>query len=169
MEDKKFIKKTENTENIDEKRDIDNLNKEIKIEKRTLEELLKDLREEKGWTYIHIVEELNKIKYVTNEKQVKKWEIGIEYPDLDTIYKLSELYLISSETFVIAKNNSLQKGLESIHMLAIKWICYFTGISIKVIYISIHIIMGLALIWAFMFFIDKTNTFMEVRKMMKGT
>lgn len=143
-----------------------NLNdkEELKIETRTLEELLKNLREEKGWSYIHIVENLNKIGYFTDEKKVKKWEIGIEYPDIDAIYKLSELYRIQSTTFIMAKNNSLKQGLESIHMRAIKWMCYFTGISINILCIVSYIFIGLALIGSLKFFIDMTNNFLEVRR-----
>ena len=139
--------------------------KELETEERTLEELLNQLREEKGWTYLHIVEELNKLNYITNDKQVKKWEMGIEYPSLEAIYKLSELYLIPSETFIMAKNNSFKKGLESIHMRAIKWFCYFTGVSLKIAYVGINIIIGLALIGALMFFVSKVDEFIAIRRL----
>lgn len=139
--------------------------KEIETEERTLEELLNQLREEKGWTYLHIVEELNKLNYTTNDKQVKKWEIGIEYPSLEAIYKLSELYLIPSETFIMAKSNSFKKGLESVHMRAIKWICYVTGVSLKIAYVGVNIIIGLALIGALMFFVSKVDEFVAIRRL----
>ena len=78
----------------------------ITVEIRTLEEMLLDLRNQKGWTYIHIVEELQKLGVTIDEKSVKKWEIGLKYPDLDVIYKLSELYMIPSEKIIMAKSNS---------------------------------------------------------------
>ena len=68
--------------------------------------MLLDLRNQKGWTYIHIVEELQKLGVTIDEKSVKKWEIGLKYPDLDVIYKLSELYMIPSEKIIMAKSNS---------------------------------------------------------------
>ena len=46
-----------------------NAKEELKVEKRTLEQLLKDLREEKNWTYIHIVEELQKLGLTVDEKK----------------------------------------------------------------------------------------------------
>ena len=138
----------------------------LEIEKRTLEQLFKDLREDRNWTYINIVEELNKLGVIVDEKLVKKWEIGLEYPDLDTFYKLSELYSIPSENFIIAKTNSLNEGLQSIHMVLIKWICYFTDISLKVALIVVYTFIALALIGSFMFFIDKAETFVEVRRRM---
>ncbi len=56
---------------------MENAKEELKVEKRTLEEMLKNLREEKHWTYIHVVEGLGKIGLIVDEKKVKKWEIGL--------------------------------------------------------------------------------------------
>lgn len=137
---------------------------EIKVEERTLEQLLKDLREEKQWTYMHIVEELNKIGLMVDEKKVKKWEIGLEYPDINEIYKLSELYFVPSDNFVMAKSNSYKEGLESVHATLIKWVCYLTGISLKVGYVFFYIVIVVGLIWALWFFCDNVNTLLEVRK-----
>ncbi len=136
------------------------------IETRTMEQLLKDLREQKDWSYWNVVEELTRKGIVLNEKTIKKWEYGLEYPDLDIIYKLSEIYLVPSEDFVIAKNNSFKEGYETIHMEFIKRICYITGISLKVGYIAMYVIIGLALIWSLMFFIGKCNDYLLVRSIM---
>lgn len=130
---------------------------EMKVETRTLEQLLKDLREEKNWTYLHIVEELNKIGLVVNEKQVKKWEIGLEYPDINQIYKLSELYFVPSDNFVMAKTNSYQEGLNSVHATLIKWICYLTGVSLKIGYVAFYVFMAGALIGSLLFFCRKSK------------
>lgn len=137
---------------------------ELKVETRTLEQLLKDLREEKNWTYLHIVEELHKIGLVVDEKKVKKWEIGLEYPEIDEIYKLSELYFVASENFVMAKSNSYQEGLNSIHATFIKWFCYITGVSLKIGYIGFYVIIVLALIGALMFFVDNARLVIEKGK-----
>ena len=137
---------------------------EIKVEERTLEQLLKDLREEKQWTYMHVVQELNQIGLIVDEKKMKKWEIGLEYPELDEIYKLSELYFIPSEDFVTAKTNSYQEGLESIHATLIKWVCYLTGISLKVGYIFFYLVIIVGTIGALWFFIDQLNVVMEKGK-----
>lgn len=143
---------------------MDEAKEEIKVEERTLEQLLKDLREEKQWTYMHIVEELNKIGLTVDEKKVKKWEIGLEYPDINEIYKLSELYFVPSDNFVMAKSNSYKQGLESVHATLIKWICYLTGVSLKVGYVFFYIVIVVGLIWALWFFCDNVNTLLEVRK-----
>lgn len=136
------------------------------VEKRTIEQLLKDLRVQRDWTYWNVVEELTRKGVILNEKTIKKWEYGLEYPDLDVIYKLSEIYLVPSENFVIAKNNSFKEGFETIHMGFIKSICYITGISLKVGYILMYVIIGLVLIGALLFFIGKCNEYLLVRSMM---
>ncbi len=141
-----------------------NAKEELKVEKRTLEQLLKDLREEKNWTYIHIVEELQKLGLTVDEKKVKKWEIGLEYPEINEIYKLSELYFVPSDNFVMAKTNSYQEGMASVHATLIKWVCYFTGLSLKIGYIGFYIFITIALIGALMFFIESCNNVLEVGK-----
>lgn len=134
------------------------------LEERTLEQLLKDLREEKKWTYLHIVEELNKIGLVVDEKKVKKWEIGLQYPEMNEIYKLSELYFIPSDNFIMAKSNSYKQGLETIHATFIKWICYVTGVSLKIGYIAFYVIITMALIGALMFFVGSLDRVVEMGK-----
>lgn len=120
----------------------------------------------KDWSYWDLVEELSEKKIMVDEKIVKKWEYGLEYPDLDTIYRLSEIYEIPSENFVIAKNNSFKEGFETIHMEFIKRFCYITGISLKIGYISMYVIIGLALLGALLFFISKSNEYLLVRSIM---
>ncbi len=143
---------------------MENAKEELKVEKRTLEEMLKNLREEKHWTYIHVVEGLGKIGLIVDEKKVKKWEIGLEYPEINEIYKLSELYFVASENFIMAKTNSYQEGLASVHATLIKWICYFTGISLKIGYIGFYVIITLALIGSLMFFVSNVNKVVEMGK-----
>ena len=127
---------------------------EEKIEKRTIEVLLRELREKKGWTQIKLIEELNKVGVVVDLKKVKKWEVGLEYPDLDTIYKLSELYYVPSENFIVAKNNSYEEGYNSIHMTFIKWFCYITGFTLKVGYVFFYFVLTAGLIISFLFFVN---------------
>ena len=95
-----------------------------------IEELLMKLRTEKGWSRVELMSKLS--DKTIKEKDIKKWEIGLEYPDLDMIYELSAIYQVPSEKFVEAKNNSYVKGLGSVNMMLTKWICYFLDVSIKV-------------------------------------
>ncbi len=123
-----------------------------KGKKQGIEELLVKLREQKKWSCGDVALNLN--KQMDNqdvlEEDVKKWEIGLKYPDLDMIYELSNLYQIPSDEFVKAKNNSYQNGLLSIQ--AIKWICYMLNLSIKVVMVLTVLTYILALVGAFLFF-----------------
>lgn len=112
----------------------------------TLETLLANLRITKCWTYLNVVEELSKLGVMVTEKQVKKWEYGLEVPDLDMIYKLSELYFVSSQELIAARDNSFSKSYHSLHMLLIRWFCYFTGFTLKVGYYFFFIALGFAAI-----------------------
>ena len=77
--------------------------KEQKEKPITLEVILQNERLKRGWSYEHVAEKLA-LSNVT-AKDVKKWEYSFEYPDLNTIYKISELYQIPSEILVQAKSN----------------------------------------------------------------
>ena len=138
--------------------------KNSQTEKRALEELLFDLRKEKNWNYINIIQELNNFGIFVDEKIIKKWELGLEYPNTDILYKFSEIYYFPVENFIMAKNNSYTEGMNSIHETFIQWFCYFTGLSFKIGYISFFIILYGALILAFLYFVGMCNIFIESRK-----
>ena len=93
-----------------------------------IEEFLKRLRESKKWTYNDVAYNLNDTNILTED--IKKMESGLEYPDWDVMYKLSELYKVPVEEFVKAKEYSYEKLKNSFS--AIKWINYLFGISFKV-------------------------------------
>lgn len=101
----------------------------MEVEKRILEQLLKDLREEKNWTY---------------------------------------LYFVPSDNFVMAKTNSYQEGLNSIHATLIKWACYVTGVSLKIGYVGFYVIITLALIGSLLFFAENANEVLTNLRKGKG-
>ncbi len=135
------------------------MDNKIQIETRTLEELLLELRTKQNLTYIDIVYKLSNVGIYIDEKKVKKWEIGLIYPSTDEIYKISEIFMFPVENIITAKSNSYKKGMDSIHVMAIKWFCYITGASIKLGVILSYTFIILALVYAFMFFIDCVNIF----------
>ncbi len=148
-----FVKrKEEKTQNKNAENNVEN--KKVNLKELTIEELLTKLREDKNWTYIHLMQELSSLGKIVNEKEIKKWELGLEYPDTETIYKLAQIYVIPSEIFINAKNNSFKKGNNLINFRLIKWVCYFTGISLKVAYWGLMILYGVLLILALWFFVD---------------
>lgn len=121
--------------------DENKLNKEEVI---VTEEYLKKRKAEKEEAEEKLREKL------LSEKDVKKWEYGITYPDLDMLYRLSELYDISCDNLVKAKNISYHKGFPSTR--TIKWICYYLNVSIWVGFAINILIIALAFFIAIAFF-----------------
>lgn len=117
-----------------------------------IEDLLISLRKEKDWSYVELISQFSN-KTITTKK-VRKWELGLEYPDLDEIYELSSIYKEPSSRFIEAKNNSFSKGIGSINMRFTKWLCYFLNISFHAGMVLMTIFYIFALIFAFLFFIS---------------
>ena len=121
-------------------------------DKKGIEDLLIELRKKEGLTIVELLEKLDNSNL--KEKDIKNWEIGLKYPDLDTIYKLSEIYNVPSTEFVQAKNNSYEKGLAGVNKKIIRWIAYTLNVSFYVgTVITVLIYVG-ALTFAFMFFLS---------------
>lgn len=116
-----------------------------------IEELLHNLRMEKNYTYLELAEKIND-RNIT-EKTVKKWEKGLEYPNLNIIYQLSEIYNIPSQEILEARDNSFKKGLGGINFVLVKWICYFLDITIKTSMVMIYAFIVLMLYLSFGTFI----------------
>lgn len=89
---------------------------------------LYDLREKRGYTIEELAGKIN-MQNVTI-KTIKKWEHDLEFPNLDTIYKLSEIYEVPSEVLMQVKTETLQEGLKGVHRTIIRFIGYILGISI---------------------------------------
>ena len=136
-----------------------NKKEETYSETRTLEQLLRDLRIEKNWNYEDVSNELNKLGISIDVLQIRKWEYGLEYPNLEIMYKLSELYFVPSETLILARDNSFSKDYNSIHARIIRWFCYITGFTFKIGYFFFYFILTIAIIGAFIFFLLKANSF----------
>jgi transcriptional regulator with XRE-family HTH domain len=116
-----------------------------------IEELLYRLRKEKNWTYDDLLMQIDDL--TIGQDDIKKWEAGLNYPDLNMMYKLSELYRVPIEEFVKAKENSFTKGMNSIHMN------YAFGISLKVSIVLVTIFYAIALVGSFLFFMSATSSF----------
>ena len=89
---------------------------------------LYDLRKSKGLTEDQLVDKINMIN--VQEINIKKWERDLEFPELDVIYKLSEIYMIPSAEIIDKKQKTLQAGVEGIHIYIIRILSLFMGISI---------------------------------------
>lgn len=120
-------------------------------DKKGIEELLVELRQKSGLSRIELLEKLDNSNL--SEKDIKKWEIGLKYPDLDTIYKLSEIYRVPSTEFVTAKNVSYEKGLAGINKKIIRWFVYTLNVSFYVGAILTILVYIFTFIFALWFFV----------------
>ena len=89
---------------------------------------LYELRKNEGLTEDELVEKINMVN--VQNINIKKWERDLEFPDLDAIYKLSEIYQVSSAEIIDKKQKTLQAGVEGIHMYIIRILSLLMGISI---------------------------------------
>lgn len=115
-----------------------------------IEELLKKLRESRNWTCNDVAYNLNDTNILT--ENIKKMESGLEYPDWDMMYKLSELYSVPVEEFVRAKEYSYEKLKKSFSVTIIKWMNYLFGISFKMSMVIVTIFYVVAAIRKFIIF-----------------
>ena len=118
---------------------------------------LYDLRKEKGFTEYDLVEKINmRNVQVIN---IKKWERDLEFPDLDAIYKLSEIYQIMAAEIIDKKQKTLQAGVDGIHIYIIRILSLFMGISIYGTLWFCRIIIALTLIVVTLWFYSLGNRF----------
>ena len=89
---------------------------------------LYELRKEKGLTEEQLVDKINMIN--VQEINIKKWERDLEFPDLDAIYKLSEIYMIPSAEIIDKKQKTLKEGVDGVHIYIIRILSLLMGISI---------------------------------------
>lgn len=112
---------------------------------------LYELRKEHNLTYEELVNKINIPK--VQVKNLRKWERSLEYPDLDTIYKLSEIFKIPSEELLSSKEETLKKGIGKINVRLIRTISYILNVSIYTAIWITRISLVLALIIAWMYFV----------------
>lgn len=130
-----------------------------KIKEKLLENdfgaYLCDLREKKGYTIEELAEKINMPN--VRIKTIKKWEHDLEFPNLDQIYKLSEIYEVASEELMQVKTETLQEGLKGVHKTLIRFIGYILGISIYGTVIITYIIIAFFAIWGIINFAKEVN------------
>ncbi len=89
---------------------------------------LYELRKQKDYTEEGVAQRIN-LPHI-QVKNIKKWERDLEFPELDAIYKLSEIYMVSSTEIINKKQQTMQHGLEGINMYLIRILSLIMGISI---------------------------------------
>ena len=83
---------------------------------------LYDLRCKKEYTIEELVQKID-MPNVTI-KSVRKWEHDMEFPDLEKMYKLSEIYHVPIEELMQVRTQTLEEGLKGVHKTLIRFIGY---------------------------------------------
>ena len=85
-----------------------------KIKEKLLENdfgaYLYDLRQKKEYTIEELAQKINMPQ--VKIKTIKKWEHDLEFPDLDQIYKLSEIYQVPAEELMQVRTRNVRRGLK---------------------------------------------------------
>lgn len=119
---------------------------------------LYDLRCKKEYA----VEELARIinMETVTIKAIRKWEHDLEFPNLDQMYKLSEIYQVPIEEIMQVRTQTLEEGLKGVHKTIIRFLGYLLGFSIYGTLIICYTIIFIALIYAFWFIITASQRVM---------
>ena len=99
---------------------------------------LYETRKQHNFTEEDLVEKINMLN--VQKINIKKWERDLEFPDLDVIYKLSEIYMIPSAEIIYKKQKTLQSGVDGIHVYFIRVLSLILGISFYATYALTQII-----------------------------
>ena len=73
---------------------------------------LYDLRCKKEYTIEELVEKIGMDN--VRLKNIRKWEHDLEFPNLDQMYKLSEIYKVPIEVLMQVRTQTLEEGLKEI-------------------------------------------------------
>lgn len=123
---------------------------------KTFGEFLKEGMDNKGISVSTLEEILAEMKNPHTEKEIKLWTKDAYYPDITTIYMLSEIFEIHPNDFLEAKQNMQEAGLNAIDMITMRVVCNFIDISIWKLHIINNILFWLLLcvgfiyVWFFM-------------------
>lgn len=120
---------------------------------------LYELRMKKEYTIEELVQKID-MQTVTI-KSVRKWEHDLEFPNLDQMYKLSEIYEIPSEILMQVRTNTLEEGLKGVHKTLIRFIGYILGFSIYATVIMSYICIFVAAIWAMLIWQDAAESILN--------
>ena len=116
---------------------------------------LYDLRMKNEYTIEELVEKLN-IETIKS-KNIRKWEHDLEFPNLDQMYKLSEIYQVPIEELMQVRTQTLEEGLKGIHKGIIRFLGYLLGFSIYGTIILSNILIYGTLIIVFLNFVAIAN------------
>lgn len=132
---------------------------------KTFGQYLKEGMDEKGISTASLEDKLAQKKNPHTEKEIKLWLKEAMYPDITTIYMLSEIFEIHPNDLLEAKQNMQEAGLNAIDMLIMRVICNFIDVSIWKLHIFNNIMFWVLLCGAliYVWFFKVPNAMMGLR------
>ena len=112
---------------------------------KTFGEYLKEGMDKKGISITTLEDKLAEKKNPYPEKEIKLWTKDASYPDITTIYMLSEIFEIHPNDLLEAKQNMQEAGLNAIDMITMRVICNFIDVSIWKLHVFNHIMFWILL------------------------
>ncbi|WP_453993072.1 helix-turn-helix domain-containing protein [Bacillus nitroreducens] len=104
-------------------------------------ERLKKEREKRGWSQIDLAEKVH-----VSRQSVSKWETGKNYPSIEVIIELSDLFGITIDELLRSDKELTEKVIQDSKKLAYpKWKTFFDGIFMLGVFLLVIklIILGL--------------------------
>lgn len=99
------------------------------MEKKTLGNMIADLRREKGMTQLELAEKMG-----ITDKAVSKWERDLSYPDISSLAHLAEILGVSvNELMQSKRDESLKKEKDDIVGLILRAVAVAMGIAVAVL------------------------------------
>lgn len=133
---------------------------------KTFGEYLKDGMERTGVSISALEDRFAEKKNTHTEKEIKLWLRDAYYPDITTIYMISEILEIHPNDLLEAKQNMQEAGLNAIDMLTMRVVCNFIDISIWKLHIINNILFWIILCSSFIYvwFFKVPNAFLTLGK-----
>ena len=126
----------------------------IKFKEKLLENdfgaYIYDLRIKKEYTIEELVQKID--MQIVTTKSIRKWEHDLEFPNLDQMYKLSEIYEVPIEELMQVRTQTLEEGLKGVHKVFIRFLGYLLGFSIYGTIVMGYLVIFGAAVFAFLLF-----------------
>lgn len=113
---------------------------------KTFGMMILEARDKCGMSRLTLSEKLSTKKLYASEREISLWEKDAKYPDITTIYALSEFLKINPTDLLEAKQLFQEAGLSVIDMVTMRVVCKIFDISIMGIFYLNRILIWVILI-----------------------
>ncbi len=124
------------------------------------------LRRKNGLDYEALLEKIGMKKVTSND--LRNWERGLSHPDTDVIKRLSEIYEEPYEELLTLHEQTIQGGVDDIHLGVIETISKLMGVSMYTVIVLARIMLVLLCIIGVLYFIKSMQLVSSMPEMYKN-